>query len=95
MVCGGYQLCGNEPQQLFEEAWWVGEFIMGAWVGEKLKMGALGNLLPALHLHLVVRYHTDPAWPGPIWSHSPAESYDPGLRDARLRLLCDGLGLSD
>ncbi len=34
---------------------------------EKLNLGALGNVVPQLHVHLVGRRAGDPAWPGPVW----------------------------
>ena len=38
---------------------------------EKLNVGALGNMVPQLHVHVIGRYRGDPAWPGPLWGHSP------------------------
>ena len=43
--------------------------------GDKLNVGALGNVVSQLHLHHVMRKVHDPAWPGPVWGHSPAEPY--------------------
>jgi diadenosine tetraphosphate (Ap4A) HIT family hydrolase len=37
---------------------------------EKLNVGALGNMVPQLHVHVVGRKKGDPAWPGPVWGHS-------------------------
>lgn len=42
----------------------------------KLNIGALGNLVPQLHVHVVGRHSGDPAWPGPVWGHSPRVPYD-------------------
>lgn len=42
----------------------------------KLNIGALGNVVAQLHIHLVVRHSDDPAWPGPVWGHSPRQPYD-------------------
>ena len=44
---------------------------------DKINIGALGNLVPQLHLHHVARFTTDKAWPGPIWGAHPALPYDP------------------
>ena len=44
---------------------------------DKLNVGALGNVTPQLHVHVVGRRAGDPAWPGPVWGHSPAQPYDP------------------
>ncbi len=43
---------------------------------EKLNVGALGNVTPQLHVHVVGRRAGDPAWPGPVWGHSPAQPHD-------------------
>ncbi len=37
----------------------------------KLNVGALGNIVSQLHIHLIGRDPGDPAWPGPVWGHSP------------------------
>lgn len=44
---------------------------------DKLNVGALGNVTPQLHVHVVGRHAADPAWPGPVWGHSPALPYAP------------------
>jgi diadenosine tetraphosphate (Ap4A) HIT family hydrolase len=38
---------------------------------EKLNVGNLGNMVPQLHVHVIGRFKGDPAWPGPVWGHSP------------------------
>ena len=43
---------------------------------EKLNIGALGNITPQLHLHVVGRHAGDAAWPGPVWGAGAAEPYD-------------------
>ncbi|PIB90121.1 HIT domain-containing protein [Caulobacter sp. FWC2] len=42
---------------------------------DKLNVGALGNVTAQLHVHVVGRRKDDPAWPGPVWGHSPAVAY--------------------
>jgi diadenosine tetraphosphate (Ap4A) HIT family hydrolase len=48
----------------------------------KINVGALGNLVPQLHVHVVARAPGDPAWPGPVWGHSAAVPFDTAARDA-------------
>ena len=48
----------------------------------KINIGALGNLVPQLHVHVVARREGDAAWPGPVWGHGAAERYKPARRDA-------------
>jgi diadenosine tetraphosphate (Ap4A) HIT family hydrolase len=42
----------------------------------KLNVGALGNVVTQLHVHVVARYASDAAWPGPVWG-TPPELYRP------------------
>ena len=73
-------LSANDRLTLMEEIVIAGAAVraIGAAVGrpvEKLNVGALGNVTPQLHVHVVGRRAGDPAWPGPVWGHSPAEPY--------------------
>ncbi|MGC6472862.1 MAG: HIT family protein [Parvibaculales bacterium] len=54
---------------------------------DKINIGALGNLVPQLHVHVVARYKNDPAWPGPVWGHSPATPYAPDELKQRMSKL--------
>lgn len=54
---------------------------------DKLNVGALGNLVPQLHVHVIARRVGDAAWPGPVWGHGSREPYVPAAReDLRTRL---------
>lgn len=51
---------------------------LGAVLGrpvEKLNVGALGNVTPQLHVHVVGRRSDDAAWPGPVWGVGGVEPY--------------------
>ena len=37
---------------------------------EKINIGALGNIVRQLHVHIVARNPGDAAWPGPVWGAS-------------------------
>ena len=41
----------------------------------KMNVAALGNMVPQLHIHIIARYQSDAAWPGPVWGVGQAESY--------------------
>jgi diadenosine tetraphosphate (Ap4A) HIT family hydrolase len=41
----------------------------------KINIGALGNMVPQLHVHVIARFTDDPAWPKPVWGAIPPESY--------------------
>jgi diadenosine tetraphosphate (Ap4A) HIT family hydrolase len=42
---------------------------------DKVNVGALGNMVPQLHVHVVGRFRSDPAWPGPVWGHGSRSPY--------------------
>lgn len=48
----------------------------------KINIGALGNLVPQLHVHVVARNPGDAAWPGPVWGQGMAEPHAPGALEA-------------
>lgn len=51
---------------------------------EKLNVGALGNVTPQLHVHVVGRRGDDAAWPGPVWGFGAAEAFRPAAQGAVL-----------
>ena len=70
-----YQLSEVDQQQLLKESSCLAEFLMQIFNGDKLNVAAIGNIVPQLHLHHVVRYYSDPAWPSPVWGKLPARAY--------------------
>ena len=42
---------------------------------DKVNVAALGNVVAQLHVHVVGRFLSDPAWPGPVWGHGTATPY--------------------
>ena len=43
---------------------------------EKINVGALGNRVAMLHVHVVARRTGDANWPGPVWGFGRAEPYE-------------------
>jgi len=83
-----YELPPTERQQLLNESCHLAEALAALFRPDKLNVAALGNVVPQLHLHHIVRYRHDPAWPAPVWGKSPAVPYLPeqitALRDQLL-----------
>jgi diadenosine tetraphosphate (Ap4A) HIT family hydrolase len=50
----------------------------------KINIGALGNIVPQLHVHIVARRPGDEAWPGPVWGKGQAVLYDAAALQAFL-----------
>ena len=91
-------LNADQRARLMEEAVAAGAAVrtVGAVLGlaiDKLNLGALGNVTPQLHLHVVGRRISDPAWPGPVWGHSAAEPYDAETRETAVAAARAALGL--
>jgi diadenosine tetraphosphate (Ap4A) HIT family hydrolase len=42
---------------------------------DKVNVAAIGNIVPQLHVHVVGRFLSDPAWPGPVWGFGTRTPY--------------------
>ncbi|WP_029030944.1 HIT domain-containing protein [Salinarimonas rosea] len=54
---------------------------------DKVNVGALGNIVSQLHVHVLARFASDPAWPGPAWGHGARIPYPPHAAPALLERL--------
>lgn len=70
-----YQLNKQQQMLLLEESSFLAERLSELYRPDKLNIAAIGNLVPQLHVHHVVRYRTDKAWPAPVWGKFPAVAY--------------------
>lgn len=54
---------------------------------DKINVGAIGNLVAQLHVHVVARFRADPLWPRPVWGHdAPRPHGDEALASSAARL---------
>src|SRR6185436_6875608 len=82
-----HELPAGDRAALIEEISRVSETLERLVRPDKMNVGALGNIVPQLHVHVVARFAADPAWPGPVWGSGPAVPYDGGeLEEMRGRL---------
>jgi len=42
---------------------------------DKVNVAALGNVVPQLHVHVIGRFRSDPAWPNPVWGFGAPQPY--------------------
>ena len=47
----------------------------------KINVGALGNIVRQMHVHVIARFETDAAWPGPVWGQGTRIPYKDAERD--------------
>ncbi len=70
-----YQLEKHERELLLEESCFLAENLAVLYDADKMNIAAIGNLVPQLHIHHIVRYETDKAWPAPVWGKFAAVPY--------------------
>ena len=73
--------------QLWQEINHVAAMLRDTVPCDKLNIGALGNIVRQLHVHVVARKEGDAAWPGPVWGNGVATPYD----DAELQSIVQRL----
>ena len=44
---------------------------------DQINLAAIGNKTPQLHVHVIARFTSDPAWPQTVWDHPVRKSYSP------------------
>jgi diadenosine tetraphosphate (Ap4A) HIT family hydrolase len=89
-----FDLSEAQGRQLWSEMQALGHLVAAQPGITKVNIGALGNIVRQLHIHIVGRHNADPAWPGPVWGHSPAQPYQGGAADGlidQVRMLADRL----
>lgn len=66
-----------EPQQqiLLSEINTAAKILRAQFSCEKINIGALGNIVRQLHVHVIARTSEDEAWPGPVWGQGKAVAY--------------------
>ncbi len=53
----------------------ISEFVDSHFKADKVNVAAIGNIVKQLHIHVVARFETDPAWPGVIWGCKEKRNY--------------------
>jgi len=80
---------------LFDEIEAVSRALLTLPAVTRINVGALGNLVPQLHVHVVGRHAGDAAWPGPVWGSGAAEPYAAAELQQLATMLRGALGLAD
>jgi diadenosine tetraphosphate (Ap4A) HIT family hydrolase len=66
----------DESAELAREIAGAGQALAQRFHPTKLNIGALGNIVRQLHIHVIARFDTDAAWPGPVWGQGTRVPYD-------------------
>lgn len=86
-----HQLEGRDQIQLIRESSLLARVLESLFAPDKLNIAAIGNLVPQLHLHHVVRYRNDAAWPAPVWNRLSPSPYPEATARVMIRRLQNSL----
>lgn len=71
-----FDLSPADQRLLTEETNRVAVALKRATGATKINIGALGNIVRQLHVHVIARNEGDANWPGPVWGFGKAEPWD-------------------
>jgi len=74
-ISEAFQLSPLDQQQLQYESLQLSQLLNTSFNADKMNIAALGNMVPQLHLHHIVRFKDDDAWPNPVWGFADAAPY--------------------
>jgi len=86
-----HELDGIDQESLWREIRLASDALRAVAPCDKLNLGALGNIVRQLHVHVVARREGDAAWPGPVWGSGVAEPYAAPVREHLVAALRDRL----
>ncbi|HUY69280.1 MAG TPA: HIT family protein [Alphaproteobacteria bacterium] len=70
-----HQLGAADRALLIEEIAQASRAFVELYAPDKINVGAIGNVVPQLHIHVIARFKSDPLWPDPVWGRVAAEAY--------------------
>ena len=88
-----FELSEDDQKQLSYESNTLLACLKTAFNADKMNVAALGNVVSQLHIHHIVRYKDDIAWPAPIWGAHPAKAYSENDFSQRIEKLIDSFSL--
>ena len=66
-----FDLPREARMELLDQAAGLAAFLKSTLAYPRVNVGALGLVVPQLHLHVIGRRPNDPCWPGPVWGALP------------------------
>ncbi len=70
-----FDLAAEDRRALAAETALAGRMLKDLSGADKINIAALGNIVAQLHVHVIARFLTDPAWPSPVWGRVPVRAY--------------------
>ena len=70
-----FQLDDADQPLMWAETTALAGVLKELFTADKMNVATLGNVVSQLHMHVIARYASDAAWPGPVWGKHPAKPY--------------------
>lgn len=82
-----YHLSEDDRAIMMAESCGLSVALADGFSATKMNVAALGNMVKQLHVHHIVRFTDDIAWPAPIWGkHAPIAYSDSQIVDMRCKV---------
>lgn len=75
-------LTASDQLELLQELDFAQKVLWEEFKPTQLNVAAIGNKTPQLHIHVIARYATDPAWPDAVWGHSARTKYTEEIKNS-------------
>ena len=76
-------LTKSQRHEMMDYASQIADIIQEKTKADKMNIATIGNIVPAMHLHIIARHEGDMAWPNPIWGNGAPIPYDADALTAR------------
>jgi diadenosine tetraphosphate (Ap4A) HIT family hydrolase len=86
-LCRLIDLSLSDQLQLIQELHSVQEILWKEFHPTQINVATIGNRTPQLHIHVIVRFNKDPAWPGTVWDHPTRTPYTLEQKDLIIQKL--------
>ena len=88
-------LAPADRARLWDEIALTSEALKSMYGPDKLNVAALGNMVRQLHVHVIARFTSDPAWPQPVWGSGQPIFYEPHQMGIIATRLAKAMGIEE
>ena len=86
-----FELAPLDQAMLTFETNLVAEALKRSKAAEKINIGAIGNIVRQLHVHIIARYENDANWPKPVWGFGERQTYGEQEKTAFAKLILEAI----
>jgi len=90
-LSGLHELAQTDRLEMMEEIVRASSALKKLYDPVRINVAALGNVVEQLHVHIIARFESDAAWPGPVWGVKPTQPYTPEALESTVQKLQEAL----